>query len=116
VNAQQRAAADGIDDLAGSLRRAARDTGDPNATGASMTESVAKGLERVSANLRERDFDSLVRDIEDFARAQPLVFFTAAVATGFIAMRFLKSSRRGSDDSGESIRSAYVEERAPSTR
>jgi len=49
-------------------------------------------LERLSGTLRNKDLDGMVRDAESFARRQPLVFFGAAMAAGFLAVRFLKSS------------------------
>lgn len=92
ADSQQRAAAQGLGDFAGALRQAARNSNDGNATSSRVAETIADNLDRVSSSLKNRSLDSLVRDVEDFARAQPLVFFGAAVATGFVAMRFLKSS------------------------
>ena len=34
----------------------------------------------------------MVREMESFARAQPLAFFGAALAAGFLATRFMRSS------------------------
>ncbi len=89
---QQRAAAQGIDNFAGALRAAARNTDGGNGASSRVAQTVADGLDRVSSSLKGRDLNSLIRDVEDFARSQPLVFFGAALATGFVAMRFLKSS------------------------
>jgi hypothetical protein len=91
---QQQAAASGLGQFAGALRKAAREMGH-GAEQAPMSraiESAADGLERFSSSLRERDLDGLVRDVESFARRQPLVFFGAAVAAGFLAMRFMKAT------------------------
>ena len=92
ARSQQRAAAQSLGDFAGALRHAAREVDGDNAAASQVAASVAGSLERLSSTLREGDLNTLVRDAEDFARAQPLVFFGAAVATGFLAMRFLKSS------------------------
>jgi hypothetical protein len=92
AGAQQEAAARGLDQFAGALRDAARNAGGGEATTSRVAETVADGLDRLSSTLKSRDISTLVRDVEDFARSQPLVFFGAAVAAGFIAMRFLKSS------------------------
>jgi hypothetical protein len=94
ADSQQRAAAQGLEDFAGALRGAARNPDAEKGVGTHIAEAVAENLERLSSTLKNRNFDTLVRDVEDFARAQPLVFFGAAVATGFLAMRFLKSSGR----------------------
>lgn len=98
---QQQAAADGIGQFAGALREAARHGDGTQAAPSRLAESMADGLDRVSATIKQRDLGTLMRDVEDFARSQPLVFFGAAVAVGFFAMRFLKSSASDrADDSG----------------
>ena len=94
IGGQQKAAASGLGQFAGALRKAAREMGDGDqqAPMSRMIESAADGLERFSGTLRERDLDGLVRDVESFARRQPVVFFGAAIAAGFLAMRFMKAS------------------------
>jgi hypothetical protein len=90
---QQREAASGLGDMAGALRAAAREVeGRQQPTVAKLAQSAADGLERLSGTLRNKDLDGMVRDAESFARRQPLVFFGAAMAAGFLAVRFLKSS------------------------
>jgi hypothetical protein len=97
---QQKAAASGIGDFAGALRKAARDMGDgQRAPMSRMLEGAADGLERFSGTLREKDLNGLMREVEGFARRQPVAFFGAAVAAGFLAMRFLKSSNQRDDNS-----------------
>jgi hypothetical protein len=93
LNEQQKAAASGLGDFAGALRKVAREMGDGRQAPVSrMVESAADGLERFSGSLREKDLNGLMRDVEGFARRQPVAFFGAALAAGFLAMRFLKSS------------------------
>jgi hypothetical protein len=90
---QQRAAAGGLGELATALRKAARDMdGAGNST-------AADGLEHFSGTLRARDLNGLLHDVESFARRQPVAFVGAAVAVGFLAARFLKSSN-APDDTG----------------
>jgi hypothetical protein len=97
---QQKAAASGIGDFAGALRKAARDMGDARQAPMSrMLEGAADGLERFSGSLREKDLNALMREVEGFARRQPVAFFGAAVAAGFLAIRFLKSSHQRDDNS-----------------
>jgi hypothetical protein len=99
VGEQQKAVASGIGDLAGALRKAARDVGDGRrAPMSGMIESAADGLERFSGVLRDKDLNGLMRDVEGFARRQPVAFFGAAVAAGFLAVRFLKSSNQRDDN------------------
>jgi hypothetical protein len=101
LNEQQRAAAGGLGEFANALRKVAREMGDRGqaAPMSRMMESAAQGLERFSGSLREKDMSGLVRDVESFARRQPVAFFGAAVAAGFLAVRFLKSSNQGQGDS-----------------
>jgi hypothetical protein len=89
----QQAAASGLGELAGCLRTAARQVGERNGTVARVAESAAERLEQLSGTLRSKDLDTLVRDTESFARREPMVFLGAAMAAGFIAIRFLKSGR-----------------------
>ena len=93
LDEQQKAAASGLGDFAGALRKVAREMGDGRQAPMSrMVESAADGLERFSGSLRQKDLNGLMRDVEGFARRQPVAFFGAALAAGFLAMRFLKSS------------------------
>lgn len=100
IGEQQKAAASGLGDFAGVLRKAARDMGDDRAPISRMVESTADKLERFSGSLRDKDLNGLMRDVEGFARRQPVAFFGTALAAGFLAMRFLKSShpRSARDD------------------
>ena len=59
---------------------------------AHYTDQAAAGLERFSHSLRDRDFNTVVGQVEDFARRQPIAFIGGAALLGFLASRFLKSS------------------------
>lgn len=93
VSEKQHTTASEIRQFAGALRDAARniEQGGPMAR---MAEQAADGLERLSGKLGSKDLDGLVHDVESFARSQPAVFLGMAVAAGFLAARFLKSSSR----------------------
>ena len=105
---QQRSTAGGLGEFAGALRKAAGEM-DHNGSGqvSRIAHSAADGLERLSRSLREQDFDGLVREAQSFARRQPVVFFGAAVAAGFLAMRFLKASNRPERETGDSSHSSH---------
>ena len=94
LSEQKDVAADGLGEVAGALRDAAqRRRGDSSGRPiAQLTGSAAEGLERLSSTLRSKDVGSMVRDVESFARSQPVAFFGLAVAAGFLAGRFLKAS------------------------
>lgn len=91
---QKRAAADEIGGVADALRKVSHEMHQqehpPMIT--PYAEQAAEGLERFSSTLRERDFNALVRQAEDFARRQPGIFLGGAVVTGFMLARFLRSS------------------------
>jgi hypothetical protein len=91
LNEQRQAAASGLGDFAGALRTAARDMNGRNATVARFAETAAERLERLSGTMNGKDLDGIVREAESFARREPMLFFGAAVAAGFLAIRFLKS-------------------------
>jgi hypothetical protein len=100
VGEQQRAAATGVGDFARALRDAAQKSGDGQGgtLSARAAEMAAERLERLSTSLNNRDLDSVVRDAESFARREPLLFFGAAIAAGFIAMRLMKDAAPSSDE------------------
>jgi len=93
MNQQKDAAAEGLGEVAGALRDAARRqsgdvAGEPLAR---LTGSAADGLERLSSTLRNKDVSAMLRDMDNFARNQPVAFFGLALAAGFLAVRFLKA-------------------------
>jgi hypothetical protein len=75
---------------------------------ANLAEQVASQADRVGDYLKGASGDRILRDVEDFARRQPMLVAAAGLALGFAASRFLKasSSRRyeasfqGSGDRG----------------
>ena len=106
LNEQKGVAAQGLDSVAGALRKAGRnsDAEDGHDPIAALTGSAADALTRVSSALRNKDVSAMLRDVESFARSQPVAFFGLALATGFLAVRFLKAS----DDASSSASSATL--------
>lgn len=93
LDEQRQGAAAGVGEIAGALHKAADELGGKDRRAvADLAERTAEGLERLSSTLRTKDLDVMVRDAESFARRQPALFLGAAVAAGFLAGRFLKSS------------------------
>jgi hemerythrin superfamily protein len=79
--------------LADALHHTARHLGEQDQSGlAHYTDQAAVGVERFSQSLRERDFSTVVGQVEEFARRQPMAFVGGAALLGFLASRFLKSS------------------------
>lgn len=112
LNEQKDAAAQGIGEMAGALRTAS-ERGDQEGRRdavSSLTGSAAEGLERLSTTLRSKDVGSMLRDMDTFARQQPLAFFGIAVAAGFAAVRFLKASDPDAGGNTSDVRSTTTTE------
>jgi hypothetical protein len=88
---QKDGAASSLGSFAGALRKAAKESGGEGQGVGRMAEWAADGLERVSSTLRSKDLDGMLREVQSFARQQPVAFFATAVAAGFLATRFLKA-------------------------
>jgi hypothetical protein len=93
IDEKKDSAAGGIGDFADALRKAGNETDGAGR----FANFAADHLERVSHSLRSKNLDTLLSDAESLGRRQPVAFFAAAVAAGFLAVRFLKSSQRPSD-------------------
>lgn len=94
AQSQKDAAASNLGEMAGALRGAAGRMSEQNQPALGrVAERAAGGLERMSEKLRSQDIDGLLREAEDFARAQPVAFFGLALAAGFLGVRYLKSSQ-----------------------
>ncbi len=57
-------------------------------------ENIATQIEKFSSYIDEKELKELVRDVEQFARRNPLLFVGGAFTLGIFAARFLKSSGR----------------------
>ncbi|MEZ4601094.1 MAG: hypothetical protein R2940_14995 [Syntrophotaleaceae bacterium] len=64
---------------------------------ARYTRQAAKGIQDFAHDLRERDLDGLRRQVVDLARRQPALVAGGAVALGFLAARFFKSSAENTE-------------------
>jgi ElaB/YqjD/DUF883 family membrane-anchored ribosome-binding protein len=92
ANSQMTRAASLLDGVAESLHQTSTSMRDQQPQIASVADQAASRVEGFSSYLREHDMNDVVRDAESYARREPLVFFGAAFAVGFIAARFLKAS------------------------
>jgi hypothetical protein len=61
-------------------------------TPAKLADQGAERIERVGSYLSESDADTLLSDIEDFGRRQPLAVLAGGLVVGMAAARFLKAS------------------------
>jgi hypothetical protein len=67
---------------------------------ANLAEQVAGQADRVGDYLKGASGDRILRDVEDFARRQPMLVAAAGLALGFAASRFLKASSGRRYESG----------------
>jgi ElaB/YqjD/DUF883 family membrane-anchored ribosome-binding protein len=61
---------------------------------AKAAEQLAGHAERVGSYLSDSDAERILRDVEEFARRQPLAVVGIGLFAGFAASRFLKASSR----------------------
>jgi hypothetical protein len=61
---------------------------------ARVVDQAARHVERAGGWLQESDGDRILRDVEDFARRQPLAVVAGGVVAGFALSRLLKASSR----------------------
>jgi hypothetical protein len=69
---------------------------------AKAAEQLAGRAERAGSWLRDSDADTILGDVEELARRQPLAVVAIGVVAGFAASRFLKASSRDRYARGES--------------
>ena len=68
---------------------------------AKYADKAADQVERFSGYLRETEVDEIMDEARGFARQRPALFLGSAVALGFLATRFLKSSSEGGASAGD---------------
>lgn len=66
-----------------------------------LTEVIADGMDDVSHSLRSRNVDYFMERAQSFAQERPGLILGGALALGFLTVRFLKSSGRTQQASGE---------------
>jgi len=99
---EKKAGADFAADMAGAIRRAADQFADDVPQAAQYIHGAADQVDYITKSLRDRNVGQLISDVEDFARRQPTAFLGATVIAGFVALRFLKSSKAGASSSANS--------------
>jgi hypothetical protein len=67
---------------------------------ANLADQLAGQADRVGDYLKGASGDRILRDVEDFARRQPMLVAASALALGFAASRFLKASSSRRYESG----------------
>ena len=96
LEAQKQQVAEKASGIAEALRSAAHSLKQSqNRAIAGYVDQAADQVENISRTVRERRWNEIVADTEDFARRQPTWFVLGAVATGFLVGRFLWASTGG---------------------
>lgn len=87
-----------LDTLAMALRRAGNEVSDSGGMSGRVISTVADRIESLSRSIEGKNLDEVVDSVERFARSNTAAFLGGAVAVGFLASRFLKSSTPRSFD------------------
>ncbi len=86
-------ATDGLGSVAQAVRQSTQHLRDHKQDAiAQYVEKAADQIDRFSTQLKNRDVNELVNEVQRFARRQPALFVGSAFALGVIGARFLKSS------------------------
>ncbi len=95
---QKTTLASGVASVADSIRQVGENLGNSGennqvaAFAGKYGETLAAQVDKFSSYLDEKELRELARDVEQFARRNPLLFVGGAFALGVLAARFLKSS------------------------
>jgi hypothetical protein len=79
-------AASDIRSVGEELRKQGKDTP------ARFADQAAERTERLGSYMSDADADTILGDVEEFGRRQPLAVLAGGVAVGLVAARFLKAS------------------------
>jgi ElaB/YqjD/DUF883 family membrane-anchored ribosome-binding protein len=74
---------------------------------ARYADKAAARVDQFAYQLRGKDMQEIVRDMEDYARRQPALFLGGAFVVGLLAARFLKSTAHRDDGQANSHDRGY---------
>jgi len=103
--------ASGITSVADSIRQVGENFSNSNennqvaALAGKYGDTLAQQVEKFSSYIDEKEIKELVRDVEQFAKRNPLLFVGSAFTLGILAARFLKSSSNKS--AGRRMRNSH---------
>lgn len=93
INQQKDSVVEQVDSVSGAIRTAAdRLQEDGQSQTGYYVGMVADQIESFGRQLRSKDANTLIRDMENLSRRSPGLFFAGALLAGFAAARFMKSS------------------------
>lgn len=105
---QKAAGAERVEHIAEAMRSSAETLEGSEQQLADLVGTAAGQLEGLARSLREKDFPTLVNEMEDFGRRQPAVFMGAAVALGFGIARLAKAGSQAASSDHQSNRHGQV--------
>jgi hypothetical protein len=94
-----------LDEVANAIRQATGALRDNSA--APYVGKAADQITRVSGFLRTASTQNVVRDVESFARREPLLFLGGAFVLGIFGARLMKSSAQRAGTAGAGGRQSY---------
>jgi hypothetical protein len=93
LSTQKNRATDGLESVAQAIKQSTQQLrAQKHDSIAQVVEKAADQIERFSTELRNRDVDDIVHNVQRFARRQPALFVGSAFALGVLGARFMKSS------------------------
>ncbi len=95
-----------LDNIASALRRAGSELGDSGGVATKLVSAAAERLESAGRALDGKELGDVLGDVERFARRNPATFISGAIAVGFLASRFLKSSASAVQSRPQALSSA----------
>jgi hypothetical protein len=99
LSMQKDRAVDSLGTVVTALRQTSQHLKQSNQAGiAEYAEKAADRVEQFSGQLRGKDVQTIVRDMEVYARRQPALFLGGAFVLGLLGARFLKSTAQREDD------------------
>jgi hypothetical protein len=82
-----------VDSVAHAFRNTAGQlSGEGQSQAGQYVGMAADRLESLGRQLRQKDLDTMVNDVQDLGRRAPGAFFAGSVVAGFLLARFMKSS------------------------
>lgn len=99
LSSQKDRAVDSLGAVADALRQTGNHLRQSDQQGiAQYADKAAERVEQFSGQLRGKDVQEIVRDVERYARRQPALFLGGAFVLGLLGARFLKSTAQRDDD------------------
>ncbi len=103
LSAQKDRLVDSLGTVADALRQSGKHLRENEQQGfAQYADKAAERVEQFSGQLRGKDVQEIVRDVERYARQQPALVLGGAFVLGLLGARFLKSTAQRDESGGSS--------------